>query len=511
MKQGIFKPNLGRRGSAIIMALVIMTVLFLLGIAVITVSMGTLRTNVADAENTDAFYAAEAAVKSGIDQLKYEVAYYYNQMLTATSADYPTLYSNFFNKINENAGVNFKQLNFTGITTDTKFSIGTYDTANDICEFTITSTAIVDNTETEYKVVGRLYVEKIDVRASDPWEIDDYALLAGGTFTNSDGFAINGGDAYVGQFINPRGTEWYQGYNGNPVVAMPGIGDTINGTVSFSGVSYSSPSITSPDYYVTVNNSTLKSSAVDTAKAVTIASAPGVSFTLSDAGSLIYPGSVVYSRGNLNLSARANSPGITVYCDGNFTSSGGSKYVTVYCAGNVTISEGPFYGTIYCKGTVTISGNVTATVYCDGNFTMPSGSFKGLVVCGGNSNVTASGGIDASFYAAGDVSITSGLSGSNHVIYAGRDLTLSGGGGTNAVLFAGRDVYLKNGPTVNGAIIAKRNIYQSGWFTINYSYSRIQEIMEDPNNSFFFGGGGSSAANLDEAIVGSKITAIGRQ
>lgn len=527
MKEGIVMSNYpkirwkkvssGQRGSAIIMALVTMTILLLLGLAVAMVSTGTLNSSAADASNNNAYYAAKSAVTSAIEQLKYETSSYYAEMLTANSSDYPSLYADFFATINENARSHFmySEPHFDSVTTNTTFTQGAFNSTDSICEFLVSSTATAADGN-KYKVNGKLYVKKVDVSvAPDVWlEVDDVALKVGGTLTNSSGFSVNGGNILTSNFVNPRETPHYLGYNiqdGYRTDVIPGTDATINDCLEYSGVSYSNPVMASPNYTITVNNSTLESGTINStypSQTVSITSAPGISFTLSDTGPSIYPGSVVYSKGNLTLTAPAASPGIKCYCDGNFSSSGADKYVTVYCAGDANITSG-FYGTVYCKGKVNVTGNFHGAVYCNGDFTMPSGSFEGLVVCGGNSNITATGGLNASYYAAGNISINSGVTGVNHVVYAGGNITLTGGN-NSTVLFAGGDISVGN-TTVNGAIIAKGSVTQTGWFTVNYSRSDIEAIMNSAKNEFFFPNKSSKPELNEDVFMGQSITPIGNQ
>ena len=97
--QGLFKVKkaiFNNRGSAMVFALVTMTVLILLGMAIVVLSSGTLNVNTADAQNNNSYYAGEAGVNSAIAHLKYEVMRYYNDMLESNGSAYTALYSGFF-------------------------------------------------------------------------------------------------------------------------------------------------------------------------------------------------------------------------------------------------------------------------------------------------------------------------------------------------------------------------------------------------------------------------------
>ena len=478
--------HMTRRGSAIIMALVTMVVLLVLGLAVATVSLGTLKNNVVDAANNDAFYAAESAVTSAIEQLKYEVSSYYTQMLEAQRSEYAPLFANFFSGINGNAQLHFAEPVFEDVTTQTAFSTGSFDNTESICEFLISCTATAAD-GSEYRVDGKLYVKKVDVSTSGGvWlEMDDAAYKVGGTLKLLSGFGVyDGGDVITSVFSNPN--KCY--YSVEPPGILKIQPSTINNCLTYP--SYTTPTISNPDVYVTVNNTILKNGSFPTNRPVTIVSAPGVSFKI-DGSTSIYPGSVVYSRGNLTASPSmtATSP-ITCYCDGNFIASNGPVYANVYARGNVTTS-GNFHGTIYCDGSATI-GN----------------SFHGTVISG--SNLTLSGGLNGSFYAAGQININNGDQG-NAVIYAGTKIVLGSGNYQNVVLFSGGDIDITGGSSLTGAIIAKGNVNQNAWLTLTYSSSVIQAIRDNlPQNEFFFSGGGE--AELDEEVfMGQSITAQGRQ
>lgn len=486
------KKRVARRGSAIIMALITMTVLILLGFALMTVSFGTLQYNVADASHNDAYYAAESAIYSAIEQLKYEVSSYYAQMLAATGSEYDPLFNNFFSGINSNAISRFIEPQFNGITTDTTFSTGTYDDVDDVCQFLISSTATTAD-GMDYRVSGWLRVKKVDIRTGGNWlAIDDAAYKVGGTLAlNKNGFEVHGGNVVTSNFSNPR-SKYYTIDAPYGLVLDPNAASSVNHTLTYP--SYTTPSITNPDLYVTVNNTTLGWGSFPTNRPVVIVGAPGVSFTISG-GTTIYPGSVVYCQGS-KLTLTTNMPS-------------GSGPITCYSNGDLVLSNGYINANVYCRGNATTSGNIRANVTCDGSALIGGTFIGGTVKAGGN--ITVSGGYDANYYAAGNISISNGLQGSNHVVYAGGNLTLNGGGNANAVFFSGGDfdgdLVIENGPTVTGAIIAKGNCSQNSWFTVYYSRAVIEAIMNDPDNAFFFGGG---TEPLDENVfVGQEITAEG--
>lgn len=483
-----------RRGSAIIMAMVTMVVLLLLGLAVATVSLGMLKINTADATTNNAYYAARSAITSAIEQLKYEVSSYYTQMQTVPYSEYGTLYANFFSGINTNAQSHFAEPVFDNVTTQTTFEMGSFDETDSVCEFLISSTATTAD-HLKYLVSGKLYVKKVDLsKSGGTWlEVDDAAYKVGGTLSLSkSGFEVHGGNVVTSVFSNPRGKSYTIDPPGQ-MILDPNTASSINNCLTYP--SYTTPTLGAPDLYVTVNNTTLGWGSFPTDRPVVITSAPGVSFTISG-GTTIYPGSVVYCRGS-KLTLMTNMPS-------------GSPPIYCYSDGDLTASNGYLNANMYCRGNATTSGNIEGNITCDGS-ALIGGTFIGGTVKAGDS-ITVSGGYDANYYADGDISISNGLKGNNHVVYAGGNLTISGGANANAVFFSGGDITIESGPTVTGAVIAKGNATQSSWFTVNYSHSVIEAIINDPDNASFFGGGTGGVEPLDEDVfISQKITAQGRQ
>ena len=65
-----------------------MVVLAMLGLAVSTMSLGTMQKNAADLSNNEAYYASASGINSAVDHLKHEVIRYYKQMAEANGTDY---------------------------------------------------------------------------------------------------------------------------------------------------------------------------------------------------------------------------------------------------------------------------------------------------------------------------------------------------------------------------------------------------------------------------------------
>ncbi len=482
------KVKRNRNGSAIIMAMVTMMVLLLLGLAVATVSMGTLRTNVADAVNNDAYYAAESAVASAIEQLKYEVSAYYADMLEASSSECGTLYSAFFEGINQNAKWNFHEPSFNGIITSTTFTTGSYDSEDEVCEFLVSCTAKADN-GTRYRVDGALYVKKVDVRTTSAvWlEIDDAALKAGGTIAlgSTNGMSISGGNVYTSALTYTRSWLPYN-ISGGQLILSPGVAATINDCLTYP--SYSDPVMSDIDLYCTANT-TVNWSNVPAAT-VGITTAPGVTLTVT---SCTVPAGIIYGRGNTVI--KDCNVYSDVYSDGTLSISNQSLYGDVHCRGNLTISNCTVYGDVYCDGTVTFySAALKGSIFSSGAIKMNDGSMTGSLLS--MSTVTVS-----------SASIVKGIVYSHTKIYCGNM-------SASAVFFSGGDIEITGSMSLSGAMIAKGNIGFGGessrWLTISYSHSKIQDVMSNENNAAMFSISGGQPKLDEDVFVRQSITAQGR-
>ena len=476
MKMWFEKHRFARRGSAIIMALVTMMVLLLLGLAVATVSLGTLKNSTADAGNNDAFYAAESAVTSAIEQLKYEVSSYYTQMLEAPRNDYPQLYADFFSAINDNAQQHFDKLTlFEDISTRTRFTIGYFDEAENKCEFLVSCTATTAS-GAKYQVDGKLYVKKVDIRTSGGvWLPEDVekntAFMAGGTLTNTDGFTVNGGNVRATTFVNPRQTQWYLGYSisGGDARTDPSTASKINNCLTYPG--FTTPPLNGTDTYaVTVSNTTLNWS-FQPKKAVKIISPANVNFTI-DSSCSPYAGTDVYCGGNLTMGCRLT-------------------------------------GNIYVHGTATIPSSCTliGNIYCDGDVNINGAVITGTIISGGNVSYTG-GNLTGSIYAAKQLAVANISISPNCILYGGTKVSFNGGN-YEAVVFSGGDV-VAGGMTIKGAVITQNCNLNKGWLTINYSPAQIAAVKSNPQNEFFFSGGGKTELS-DDIFMSQSITAQGRQ
>ena len=92
-----------KKGSTILTVVIVMVVLILLGQAITMLTIGTLRNNVADSSNNEAYYAAESGVVSAIDQLKLEVVSYYKALAEASGFEFNAMFGSFATSINANA------------------------------------------------------------------------------------------------------------------------------------------------------------------------------------------------------------------------------------------------------------------------------------------------------------------------------------------------------------------------------------------------------------------------
>lgn len=474
------------------MALVTVTVLVLLGLAVATVSMGALRTNVADASGNDAYYAAESAVTSAIEQLKYEVSAYYMDMLAAQGSQLTALYNRFFSAINTNAQNNFTEPVFEGITTDTDFSMGTFDTANNICEFRITSTAVTaDNAR--YRIDGTLRVKRLDVEDSQyNWITDNAAIKAGGALDleSKNSVTVTGGNIIVASLLYSTSNSMPYTVMGGQVYIDPNVGLTIRDILTYP--SFETPVISSPVTYVTNSGTSFNWSNIPPAP-LSIVSASGVNMHFSNC---TLPEGVVYCGGDISIANCVVNADI--YCDGNVSISNESSIAgTIYCRGNVSITNSDVSGSVYCDGFTDFNnGMLYASIYSEDGINVGSSSSSG------------------NLYSPAQISISNSTV-TDGIIYSSTKLLL-GGGEMTAAMFSGGDIEFTADTSVDGTMIAKNDIFfkvdANKDLYVNYYYSdeTIMRLISDPKNLFFFTVPGT--IRLDENVfLGQSVTAVGRQ
>ncbi len=482
------KHIVSKRGSAIIMALVTITVLMLLGLAVIALSMGTLKANAADATTNDAYYAAEAGVNSAIEQVKTEVSRQYSNMKGATGALYDSYYNNFFADISSNAALKFIEPSIDGITIETTFSLGSHDASQDAQDILISCTSMTAD-GTKYVVNGSVKVKRIDLRSKN-WLIEDHVVYTGASLNlgNNSGMTASGNDVKTKAVKYVRSDNPLIVNNGNLVID-PTAGDDIKDALSYP--SYTDPVITDLDIYVTTNNYVFKSTYP---APVGIKTAPGINISFRESG---VPAGTIHGQGNITFSDIEN-----VYAD-------------VYCDGNLNVSSGTYYGNLYCRGNMTLSNGVfKGNIICDGNVTITSGNYNGLILAGGAVTISNASSV-CSVFASGVVKITS-VGASGGIIYSSTELRI-GNLSSSTIFFSAGDIVITGGSSVTGMLIAKDMIYYSpdnSYMTINYSQSLVDQVKADPRNTFFFGGsgsGGSGTVDYSNVILGQSISAAGRK
>jgi cytoskeletal protein CcmA (bactofilin family) len=467
-----------------IMAIVTITVLMLLGLAVITVSMGTLKSNAADASTNDAYYAAESGVGSGLDQLKLEVSRYYAQMLSADSSNYTGLFNNFATSIATNAQTNFSKPSISGGDTKTTFSVAGHESSGDIYEFLVSTVSTMTD-GTKYQVEARLKVKRVDISAKE-WFIENASLVVGNTLTinSSSGISQNGGNVYLGALVRPN--PWNLGLNsGAQLFIDPTIKNAISDVLVYP--SFSDPVISNPKYYITVNNTEINNSYSLTAP-VSINTAANVALKITYNNPI--PAGIIRSTGDMTISSGGN-----INCD-------------IYCK-SLDITGRLMNGNIYARGNVALhNGDYYGNIYCDGNVTIYSASLHGSIICNGSITVNGATAL-GNMFATGPITLSQ-LGATGNVIYSKSKVSF-GGATINAIIFSGGDVVITSGGGVNGAIIAKNNMYfsPSGWITDNYDAASVAAKYEALKGTFFRPGGGT--ASLDTSVFqGQSITAIGR-
>ncbi len=486
MRKTKAKIILNSRGSAIIMALVIISILILLGLAVATLSMGTLINNTEDSENNEAYYAAEAGVNSAIEHIKYEVSSYYSKMLESSGEAYKKLYDNFFADINKNADLNFVEPSISGITTSTVFSKGSYK--DDICEFLISCEA-TSHDGTGYVINGSVYVKRVNIVSTSgyDWLSGGDAIKAGGTLdlAKNNSAIVNGGNIHVGDLkYEPKNNKPITIWNGELIVE-PGLSSSMADMLSYP--SYTDPSLTNVDLHITKSSKNVN---------------------LNDAGK---PPITVTTDEGINLQFNnTNIPEGIVHVKGDVKINNAVVYGDIYCDGDLSLTNASIRGDIYCRGDININNiNLTGTIYCDGFITATNCSLNTTIYSGDGiycNNLSVSGNL----YSSGQITITNYSF--NGIIYSSDSLEI-GSGSIMGVLFSAGDLKFLGSVNVFGAVMGINDIYfktgNNKSITVSYSKSYIDQIVKNPNNSFFFGSSGEPELEED-VFIGQNVSAQGR-
>ncbi len=439
------------------MALLTVTVLLVLGLAVTTVSMGTLKSNVADATTNDAYYAAAAAVNSAIEHIKHEVSSYYAAMADSSGTIYDALYQNFYANINALASQSFIEPAISGAATDTSFSVGSFDPSLQAGEFVISATSTTAD-GTQYKVNGNVIVKRLDL-TSGSWFVPNTVLYIGGAIDlDTDRQMSVTGNVIAGELRELNASPWYSRFShqGGSLLIDPLAGNALSDVASYS--SYTDPVLPTVNVYITQNNYNYSAGSAGT---IYITTAPGVNISLSNSG---IAGGIVHGKGNINI------PSI------------GNVYADIYADGNLTIGGGNFYGNLYCRGNLTITGGTFhGDIMCDGSISASSFSANGLIMAGGNITVTNTS-YAGSLYAAGTISLSQVYSAG--VIYSSTRINF-GNGTINGIIYSYGDVAITAGCSVGGALFAKGNIYyattsKQDTLVIEYSQTVVNNALSNP-------------------------------
>ena len=479
-----------RRGSAMVMALIVMTALVLLGVAVAALSMSTLRNNATDAGNNDAFYAAEAGVNCAIDQIKFEASMYYLDMMEAQPAQYDTMFDNFFANINGNAQTHFVEPSLENVVTQTTFTTGSFDSQNSTCEFLISCNATAGDGMT-YQVTGSVLVKKIDVSGGTPtwFKVDNAAIKAGGTLAlgKKNGVGANGGNIIVADLTHER--KWGLPYTvtGGSFFLNPSVGDSIHDVLLYT--SYDDPVLQDIDLIVTDSSMTVNWAHVPEAP-VCITSEPGIDIHVA---SCTMPEGVIHSKGDMHVN------NCTMYAD-------------LYVDGDVHINNCSVYGDVHVRGD--FEGNnaqIYGEIYVDGHIQYNNGAFYGSAYAGNGihiHNASSSG----SLFSPKKITIyQTGVTAA--VVYSSEKIEI-GNCSINAIVFSGGDIELTHSLSVNGCVIAKEDMYfttdSNKYMTVNYSPSTIEAILSDEDNDFFVVENEQGEPALDENVfVSETVTPIG--
>ena len=316
-----------RKGSSILTVVLVMMVLALLGLAVSTMSIGTLQKNTADLSNNEAYYASESGINSAMEHLKREVIVYYRQMAEAEGTAYTLLYNNFFSGVNTNAQTKFVEPDIEDVDLQTMFYTGNFNSQDNVCEFLITCVSTMPD-NTKYQMNASVNVKRLDIKAPNSGEfvlIDNAAIISGDLLhiPKNSGFQVNGGDVIVSELTYDSKWVPYT-INGGEIKYDPNIGQSVKNILNYQ--SYSDPVITNPngvaDGDTSYNWGSIPSSPVR------IISTPGSDIHVN---SCTITDGIIFSQGDLHMN------------NGTFT-------VDLYADGDVHINNCTINGDIYCRG-----------------------------------------------------------------------------------------------------------------------------------------------------------------
>ena len=366
------------------------------------------------------------------------------------------------------------------------FSVGEYDSENDVCEFNITCLSMTPDSA-QYRVDASVYIKRLDInQVSGALTIPANAAIITGGLMDLDydsGIGVIGGDVIVGGITFESFKKNSVPYKiiGGDLFENPNIGDLINDPFVYE--SYDSPVITAPDIYA-ATEMTINSIPVDPVK---ILSAPGVKLNLSCG---INDG-IVYSQGNLEII-------------------NGSYGCDIYADGNMVINSCNIDGDLYCRGNIYItSTSMTGNIYCDGNVYWTSGHSDGDIITGGNVSIENASSV-CNVISKGNVNLKS-VGVKAGLIFASQDVSV-GNCSVTAVIYTTGHFITTGSWHLKGAIIGKGDFYFSNEgsnMQMQYDAEFVQQILDEVNGTIFEGEG--TPPTLDSSIfVMEKITPIGR-
>jgi len=482
-----------KHGAAIIMALVVMTILIVLGLAVTTLSMGTLLSNSEDSENNGAYYAAEAGVTSAIEQVKYETSRYYAAMLESSGNYYSSLYNNFFYNIKSNSEDYFVEPDISGITTVTTFTTGTFDSVESVCEYIVSCKATSPD-GAGYVVNGTVYIKKVNVIVSElyDWLSDGAAIKSGGTLDLESKNSVNvtGGDVLVEVLSYTETNDTPYTIVDGEVIIDPCVGSTMEDKLSYP--SFTDPAISFVDLNITAANQSIDWDNIGEPP-IGITSDVGLNLHFS---SCTLPDGVVHIKGDVNLTDCVVEADL--YVDGDLKIDNTYNFTgDIYCRGNIDIVNSHISGDIYSDGYVDVTNTILdSNVY----------SAAGIAI----HNSTSVGNLYSEGEIFMDVSEVTG-----GIIYSSSKVTV-GRGSLTAILFSGGDIEFLGDVTVYGAVYAIDDIFfktdSNNDLDVSYTIiaTNVDYIINDPLNSFFFWH--TVDRILEENVfAGQDVTAEGRK
>ena len=500
------------KGSALVSALLVITVLLILGTGVIWLSLA----NAKQARFTDTFersyYTADGGAQQAIERIKGAVLDQYNAI--ASDLEDNILSSNnaasFFSAID---AVNYTPPQpdaSTGGPSSLQVDIAASVVDADTHRYTVTSRAYKDGTLIR-RVQGSIDVTFVPVtKAATFTPLGNEILLAGGLFDSSAGYVSITGSAKFGS-LNYK--KWNFNYNGNsnPDAATlqslidPALAGRFTWSMKYPGFTKEAKSTTALTLPAIANGTTVTNASFKdppynwtVPSPIYLEGQSGASFTISSSigsfngGQIVCTGSLTDTAPIIGTSASY----VKIYSSGTFTQSNGQlNYVKVFGDGNVNLNNGPeVRNSVICaKGDLTISGRTMSNlkIYCGGNLTISGGSSSNVTIyCNGTFNDNANTRTNMKVYC-DSYRMSGGNIVGDSIVYAETFMHLEST--VSGLFYTNGDIDINNGGSgITGQIAAKGNITTRG-YSFTQDLAMIARLNVDPFVTSSPGSSGSAS------------------